>query len=78
MEKSRSEPGGRGRRMTLLPSLVFGSLVVAAYAWMGDHRPHAVALLPYLLLLACPLMHLFHRHGHDHHGGGGHRLEKRP
>jgi hypothetical protein len=26
-------------------------------------------MLPYLLLLACPLMHLFHGHGHHRHGG---------
>jgi hypothetical protein len=27
--------------------------------------------LPFLLLLACPLMHLFMHHGHGHHGGNG-------
>jgi hypothetical protein len=27
-----------------------------------------LGILPYLLILACPLMHLFH-HGHGHHGG---------
>jgi hypothetical protein len=27
-------------------------------------------ILPYLLLLACPLMHFMH-HGHGHGGGGG-------
>jgi hypothetical protein len=26
-------------------------------------------LLPYLLLAACPLMHLFHRHGRQHGSG---------
>jgi hypothetical protein len=26
-------------------------------------------LLPYLLLAACPLMHLFHRHGRKHGSG---------
>ncbi|WP_447274122.1 DUF2933 domain-containing protein [Burkholderia sola] len=25
-------------------------------------------MLPYLLLLSCPLMHLFMHHGHGHHG----------
>jgi hypothetical protein len=27
-------------------------------------------VLPYLLLLACPLMHLFLHHGHGGHHGG--------
>ncbi|HEY0822924.1 MAG TPA: DUF2933 domain-containing protein [Ramlibacter sp.] len=38
-----------------------------------DHRVHVLGLLPYLVLLACPLMHLFHhgRHGHGH--GRDHR-----
>ena len=33
-----------------------------------EHRPHLFGWLPYLVLLACPLMHLFmHRkHGHRH------------
>jgi hypothetical protein len=27
--------------------------------------------LPYLILLACPLMHLFMHRGHGHHAGHG-------
>jgi hypothetical protein len=30
-----------------------------------------MGMLPYLLFLACPLMHLFHHHGHGGHHGGG-------
>jgi hypothetical protein len=30
------------------------------------HAGHTVAALPYLLLLACPLMHLFGHGGHGH------------
>lgn len=30
------------------------------------HTGHALSALPYLLLLACPLMHLFMNHGHRH------------
>ena len=30
------------------------------------HTAHTVLSLPYLILLACPLMHVFgHHHGHD-------------
>jgi hypothetical protein len=34
----------------------------------SQHLQHIVGVLPYLLLLACPLMHLF-GHGHHHHSG---------
>jgi len=34
---------------------------------LATHTGHVVAALPYLLLLACPLMHFFgHGHGHSH------------
>jgi hypothetical protein len=41
---------------------------VGAYLLIG-HTGHVLATLPYLVLLACPLMHLLHRghHGHGHH-----------
>lgn len=32
------------------------------------HTGHIVSALPFLILLLCPLMHLFgHRHGHGKH-----------
>jgi hypothetical protein len=33
------------------------------------HLAHVALVVPYLVLLACPLMHFFHR-GHHHHGAG--------
>jgi hypothetical protein len=47
-----------------------GFAVVAGYFLIAEHTAHAVSVLPWLLLLACPLMHLF---GHRHGGRGGHR-----
>lgn len=44
---------------------------VGGYYLLTEHRPHLFDYLPYLLLMACPLLHLFHRHG-----GHGHRDEK--
>lgn len=41
-----------------------------------EHRAHLLGALPYALLLACPLMHMFmHRHHgrHGDHGGHDHR-----
>lgn len=47
-----------------------GFLAVAAFFLFAEHRAHFLGALPWLLLLACPLMHLFMHHGH--HGLHGH------
>ena len=36
------------------------------------HLEHALGLLPYSILLLCPLMHIFMHGGHGHGGHGGH------
>jgi hypothetical protein len=57
-----------------------GWVVTLAFAALGayllwNHTGHLALALPYLFLLACPLMHLFgHRHGHHEHGD----IRKRP
>lgn len=43
----------------------WGFLLVAGYFLITEHRAHVVPYLPFLLLLACPLMHLFHHRGHS-------------
>jgi hypothetical protein len=50
---------------------LIGFLTVAAFFLWTEHRAHLLGALPFLLLLACPLMHMFH-HGHGGHGGHGH------
>jgi hypothetical protein len=47
-----------------------GLTAVGAAAIAYDHRIHVIGALPYLLLLACPLMHLFMMHGHGGHAHG--------
>lgn len=44
-------------------------LAVAGFFLFTEHRAHVLGALPYLILAACPLMHLFHHGGH-HHGNG--------
>lgn len=45
---------------------------VAAWFLWTEHRAHLFGALPWLVLLACPLMHVFmHRGHHGHHGRGG-------
>ncbi|MEO8118590.1 MAG: DUF2933 domain-containing protein [Rhodoferax sp.] len=41
---------------------------VAGYFLLTEHRAHFFGALPFLLLLACPLMHVFMHHGHGGHG----------
>lgn len=43
-------------------------LAVAAFLLFTEDRAHVLGILPYLLLLACPLMHLFMHGGHGAHG----------
>ena len=50
---------------------------VAGWFLWQEHRVHLLGALPYVLLLACPLMHGFmhrrhdgHRHGADGEGPG--------
>jgi hypothetical protein len=46
-----------------------GFLAIAAVLLILEHRAHALQWLPFAILLACPLLHLFH--GHGGHGGHG-------
>jgi peptidoglycan/LPS O-acetylase OafA/YrhL len=47
-----------------------GFLIIAGFFLLTEHTAHVFGALPYLLLAACPLMHLFMHHGHGGHGGG--------
>lgn len=62
-----SEPKGFWRSRYALGLFVLGA--IAAYILLTEHRAHVLGALPYLLLLACPLMHIFMHHGHGHHHG---------
>jgi hypothetical protein len=67
-----------------MPVLALGSFALALL--VVDHWAHVLGWLPYLLLLACPLMHLMHgrqhgtgdrpaarRHGGESHAAPGER-----
>ncbi|MDY7014146.1 MAG: DUF2933 domain-containing protein [Cyanobacteriota bacterium] len=51
--------------------LVF--LGIATFFLVTEHIAHIIPVLPWLLFLACPLMHLFMHGGHGSHGGHGNR-----
>ncbi len=40
---------------------------VGVYYLLTEHLTHVTQAVPYLFLLACPLMHLFGHHGHGGH-----------
>lgn len=62
------DPAGHGTPPSFWASryalgmIVFGA--VAVYFLVTEHLAHVVGALPFLLLLACPLMHVFMHHGH--------------
>ena len=51
--------------------IIAGLLTAGAGFALAAHWNHSLVYLPYLLILACPLMHLFMRHGHGGHAGHG-------
>lgn len=43
------------------------AVAAGGFYLVTEHQAHLFGVLPYLLLLACPLMHLFMHHGHGNH-----------
>lgn len=73
-----NEPRGGSRYGTWI---FWGFALIALYFLITEHRAHVVQFLPFLLLLACPLLHMFHGHGGGHGGHTGDetpREEKKP
>ena len=59
--------GSRGTIVLLL------FLAMIGFYLFEEHRLHLFGILPYLLLLACPLMHILM---HRSHGKSGHDVGK--
>ena len=53
-------------RMTRTTLVCLGFLAVGGYFLIAEHWAHLSPFLPYLILLACPLLHIFMHHGHGH------------
>ena len=45
-------------------------VVIVGFYVLREHWGHALGIAPYLLLLACPVMHIFMHGGHVHQHGG--------
>ncbi|MFZ5590011.1 MAG: DUF2933 domain-containing protein [Pseudomonadota bacterium] len=59
-----------GRRARINWALI-GFLAIAAFFLLSEHRAHALGILPFALLLLCPLLHLFGHGGHGKHRDEG-------
>lgn len=69
--KHDDSPHGNPNRYAKISRFVFfGFVAVAAYFLITEHRAHLSGILPFLLIAACPLLHLFHHRGHRHGGDG--------
>ena len=67
MADNNSQSGGWLRSRSGL--VFFGFAAIAGFFLWEEHKAHLLGALPYVLLLACPLMHLLHG-GHGGHGDG--------
>ena len=68
-----SDSGDRTKSRTKW--VFIGFAAIAAFFLVAEHKAHVSGWLSaygiWLLLLACPVMHLFMHGGHGGHGGGG-------
>lgn len=57
----------KGFSRSMVAFLAF--LAIALFLLLSEHRIHALGYLPFLLLAACPLLHMYMHGGHGGHGG---------
>ena len=50
-----------------------GFLAIAGFFLIAEHKAHVLPFLPFALLLACPLLHVFMHRGHGDHADHQHR-----
>ncbi|MBU6526772.1 DUF2933 domain-containing protein [Methylocystis sp. MJC1] len=55
------------RRLPMTKPALIAIYALAAAFLLYWHWRHVLDALPFLVVLACPLMHLFMHHGHGHH-----------
>ena len=70
MEHNGHDGGQPGFFTSRANIVLLGFLAIAGYFLVTEHWAHIVPFLPWALLLACPLMHVFMHGGHGWHGGG--------
>ena len=66
--ENRDSPQGNGWPRANIVFIAF--LAVAAFYLITEHQAHVFGYWPFLLLLACPFLHMFMHGGHGGHGDG--------
>ena len=69
--QTHNQSGGIGgflRSRTGLVLIAF--LLIAGFYLVTEHTAHVFGVLPYGILLLCPILHLFMHGGHGGHGQG--------
>lgn len=61
---------GASAQRRVLPWIYLTLAIVLGFFLLSEHRAHLFGALPFLLILACPLMHVFMHKGHGKHGQG--------
>ena len=59
----------RPSRFSAANIALYGFLAIAAFYLITEHSAHLLGWLPFLLILACPLLHVFMHGKHGGHGG---------
>ncbi len=67
-QMNHQNPAG-GAKFDWYRAGTWGAVAIMAFYLVTEHTAHLLAALPYLILLACPLMHIFMHGGHGGHGG---------
>ena len=70
----RHEPDSGDKSKSRTKWVFVGFVAIAAYFLILEHKAHLSGYLqywPFLLLLACPLLHMFMHGGHGDHGEHG-------
>ncbi len=71
MDHSTHTQGSPGSGWSRSKIVLIAFLAIAGFYLLAGHRAQAFAVLPFLLLPACLLMHVFMHGGHGGHGGHG-------
>lgn len=69
------DDGKRRSRFTaaniaLVGFMAIAAFYLAAFYLIAEHRAHLLSWLPWLIILACPLLHIFMHGRHGGHGDG--------
>ncbi len=66
--KEKEDPKGKSWFGQPANLALTGLFAIVAFFLLSEHWAHFFGILPYLLLLACPFLHLFMHRKHGTHG----------